>query len=117
MKAWWLVVGVLLSGCASVSDIAETPETMSVISGKSPKAFATCLVDELTESRGPSVIEPIHEGYRVIVPQKLSETDPAALVDISERSNGSTIKVHERLSNLPIRPTDIRDAVEKCISG
>ena len=29
----------------------------------------------------------------------------------------ASIKVHERLSNVPLRPADVREAAEKCISG
>ncbi|MNG27077.1 hypothetical protein D3C84_1121510 [compost metagenome] len=53
---------------------------------------------------------------RVIVPQKLS-SGPAAVFDIEDRSGGSSIKLHERISNVPIRPFDVRDAATACISG
>jgi len=116
MKWTWLACAVLLSGCASVTDIERTPETMSVISGKKPKEYANCVVAQLSDSRGPSVIERKKDGYRIIVPNKLSG-DPAAVLIVDERSNGSSIKVHETLSNVPVRPGDVREAAEKCISG
>jgi hypothetical protein len=116
MKAAWLAVMAVLGGCASVADIEKTPETMSVISGKSPKEYASCFVAHLSDSRDPSVIEKKHDGYRIIVPQKLSK-DPAAVVIVDERSSGSSIKVHESMSNVPIRPGDVRQAAESCISG
>lgn len=116
MKWALIALAVALTGCASVKDIEESRETMSVISGKSPDAYAKCVVEKLTDSRGPSLIEPYQDGFRVIVPQKFS-SDPAALVDITDRSNGSAIKVHERLSNNPLRPGDVREAATECISG
>lgn len=116
MKWALLALAVALTGCASVADIEQSRETMSVISGKDPDTYAKCVVAKLADSRGPSVIEPLHDGYRVIVPQKFS-ADPAALVDITDRSNGSSIKVHERMSNMPLRPGDVRTAATDCISG
>jgi hypothetical protein len=50
------------------------------------------------------------------VPQKLS-SGPAAVFDIEDRSGGSSIKLHERISNVPLRPFDVRDAATACISG
>jgi hypothetical protein len=52
----------------------------------------------------------------VIIAQSLSSA-PAAVFDIEERSGGSSIKVHEFLSNLPLRSTQVRDAATQCISG
>ncbi|EGH17438.1 putative lipoprotein, partial [Pseudomonas savastanoi pv. glycinea str. race 4] len=37
--------------------------------------------------------------------------------DVESRSGGSTIKVYERLSNVPIRFRDVQNAAEACISG
>ncbi|MDE1167956.1 MAG: hypothetical protein PW845_21885 [Pseudomonas sp.] len=116
MKWPLLAMAVLLSGCASVAEIEKSPETMSVMSGKDPKDYADCLVGALAASRKPSTVEPLHDGYRVIVPQKLS-SDPAAVIYIEKRSSGSTIKVHERISNMPLRPHDVQRAATKCISG
>jgi hypothetical protein len=53
---------------------------------------------------------------RIIVPQKVS-SGPTAVFDIEERSGGSSIKLHESMSNVPMRPGDIRKAAEDCISG
>lgn len=116
MKWVWLTAAVLLGGCATVADIEKSPATMDVISGKSPQEYSSCVVGQLGDTRGPSVIERKHDGYRVIVPQKFSK-DPAAVLNVDERSGGSSIKVHERLSNVPMRPGDVRAAAEKCISG
>ncbi|MCY1411616.1 hypothetical protein D9M71_270050 [compost metagenome] len=116
MKWALLALAVALTGCASVKDIEESPETMSVISGKKPDTYAKCVVAKLADSRGPSLIEPYQDGLRVIVPQKFS-SDPAALVDITDRGRGSAIKVHERLANNPLRPGDVREAATECISG
>lgn len=46
---------------------------MSVISGKSPREFATCVQQKLADSRGPLTIEERGSGLRVVVPQKLSD--------------------------------------------
>ena len=115
----WALVAVmaLLSGCATVADIEQTPETMSVMSGKSPHEFTDCVVKHLASSRKPSTIVPFKEGFRVIVPQKFN-ADPAALIDITRRSNdGSSVKVRERIFNMPLRPHDVQRAVDACISG
>ncbi|MNR50693.1 hypothetical protein D3C85_1702510 [compost metagenome] len=61
-------------------------------------------------------MEPHKDGVRVIVPGKLS-ADPAAVFDIEERSSGSSIKLHESMSNVPMRPGDIGKAANECISG
>jgi hypothetical protein len=111
-----LAVDLGMGGCASVSDINETLPTMSVISGKKPHEYAQCLSEKLASSRGALQIEPQKDGVRVIVPQKLS-SGPAAVFDIEERSGGSSIKLHERISNVPIRPWDVRNAATACISG
>lgn len=116
-RVWWgMAVLVLLGGCTSVSEIEQSPETMSVISGKKPQEYAACVMGKLEGSRKPSRLEPMHNGLRLIVPQKLSD-GPAAVILIEERSSGSSIKVHEHLNNLPMRFGDVRKAADQCISG
>ncbi|WP_223484186.1 hypothetical protein [Pseudomonas sp. A-RE-19] len=118
MKWGVLVVPLALAvgGCATVADINESLPTMSVISGKKPHEYAQCLVEKLADSRGALQVEPQKEGMRVIVPQKFS-SGPAAVFDIENRSGGSSIKLHERISNVPLRPWDVRNAATACISG
>jgi hypothetical protein len=116
MKWAWLLLGVVLSGCTSVAEIEQSPETLSVMSGKSPKEYTDCLLAKLASSRKPSVIEPHKDGLRVIVPQKMS-SGPAAVITVDPRSNGSSIKVQEHLQNFPLRPGDVRNAATACISG
>lgn len=89
---------------------------MNVISGKKPHEYAQCLSEKLADSRGPLQIEPHKDGVRVIVPQKLS-SGPAAVFDIEDRSGGSSIKLHESMSNVPVRPKDVQNAANACISG
>ncbi|MCK1790459.1 hypothetical protein [Pseudomonas violetae] len=113
---WFLPFSLAISGCASVSEINETLPTMSVISGKKPHEYAQCLSEKLASSRGALQIEPQKDGVRVIVPQKFS-SGPAAVFDIEDRSGGSSIKLHERISNVPLRPWDVRNAATACISG
>lgn len=116
MKWAWLVMGVVLSGCTSVADIEHSPETLSVISGKTPREYTDCLLAKLADSRSPSTVEPHKDGFRVIVPQKMS-SGPAAVVTVDERSSGSSIKLQEHLQNFPLRPGDVRKAATACISG
>jgi hypothetical protein len=116
MKLAVVILALAMTGCATVEDIEHTPATMSVMSGKSPKEYTECFVNKIADSRKPPLIEPHHDGLRVIVAQKLSK-DPAAILDVESRSNGSSIKVYERLSNLPIRPKDVQHAATFCISG
>ncbi|NUU37316.1 hypothetical protein [Pseudomonas sp. C2B4] len=113
---WGLPLALAISGCASVSDINESLPTMNVISGKNPQEYAQCLSEKLADSRGALQIEHQKDGVRVIVPLKLS-SGPAAVFDIEERSGGSGIKLHERISNVPVRPWDVRNAATACISG
>ncbi|MFH7416830.1 hypothetical protein VSS92_29535, partial [Pseudomonas syringae pv. tagetis] len=80
-----------------VNDIEHTPPTKNVMSGKNPNEYADCFVGNNASSRKPPLIEPRHDGLRVIVAQKLSKS-PAAVVYVESRSGGSTIKVYERLS-------------------
>jgi hypothetical protein len=110
------VLALAMSGCATVADIKQTPPTMVVISGKSPQDYATCVTEKLASSRGALQIEPHKDGMRVIVPQKFS-SGPAAVFDIEDRSSGSSIKLFERMSNVPMRPRDVRNAATECISG
>jgi len=118
MKWGVLVLPLVLvvSGCANVSEINETLPTMNVISGKKPQEYAQCLVEQLADSRGALQVEPHKDGMRVIVPAKFSSA-PAAVFDIEERSGGSSIKLHERMSNVPVRPKDVQKAANTCISG
>ncbi|MCF4996373.1 hypothetical protein GIW70_13730 [Pseudomonas syringae] len=111
-----LPVVLAMSGCASVTEINETLPTMNVISGKKPHEYAQCLTEKLAASRGALQIESHKDGVRVIVPQKLS-SGPAAVFDIEDRSGGSSIKLHERISNVPLRPKDVPNAATACISG
>ncbi|MDN4547460.1 MULTISPECIES: hypothetical protein [unclassified Pseudomonas] len=113
---WVLPLALAMSGCASVSDINETMPTMNVISGKKPHEYSECLSKQLAESRGALQVERHKDGERVIVPQKFS-SGPSAVIDIEERSGGSSIKLHESMSNVPVRPRDVSDAVNACISG
>ena len=114
--AWVLPLFLAISGCASVAEISETLPTMNVISGKKPHEYAQCLSEKLASSRGALQIETHKEDVRVIVPQKFS-SGPAAVFDIEHRSGGSSIKLHERISNVPLRPMDVRNAATACISG
>ncbi|MCE4052493.1 hypothetical protein [Pseudomonas sp. Au-Pse12] len=116
MKRWVWVLVLAIGGCASVSDINQTPPTLSVISGKKPQEYAKCLSDKLSASRGALQVEPHKDGFRVIVPQSLSSA-PAAVFYIEGRSGGSSIKLHEQMNNNPLRPQDVRKAGEACISG
>ena len=116
MKWGVLVAMLVLGGCASVTDIEKTLPTLSVISGKKPDAYAQCLVEQLSKTRKAPQIEPHKDGLRIIVPQKLT-SNPTAVIDIEERSGGSSIKVYESMSNVPVRPGDIRKAATHCISG
>lgn len=116
MKRGVLLLALVMSGCATVSDINQTLPTMNVISGKKPQAYANCVAEKLAKSRGTLQIVPHKDGVQVIVPGKLSSA-PAAVFDIEERSSGSSIKLHEAMSNVPIRPGDIGDAANECISG
>lgn len=114
----WVVVGlaIALGGCASVSEIESTPETLNVISGKKPQEYADCVVQQLADTRGPMDIESRHSGLRLVVPQKVG-SGPAAVIDINERGSGSSIKLYERLSNFPLRLGDVKTAATNCISG
>ncbi|MCW2271023.1 hypothetical protein KC131_24055 [Pseudomonas sp. JQ170] len=114
----WVVaaLAVTLGGCASVSELENTPETLSVISGKKPQEYAVCVQQELAETRGPLEVEKHHDGLRLVVPQKVG-AGPAALVDINERGGGSSIKLYERLNNFPLRLGDVKTAATHCISG
>lgn len=105
-----------MGGCANVAEINETLPTVNVISGKKPHEYAQCLEEKLANSRGALQMEPHKDGVRVIVPGKLS-SGPAAVFDIDDRSGGSSIKLHERMSNVPMRPRDVRNAATACISG
>ncbi|BCX68019.1 MULTISPECIES: hypothetical protein [Pseudomonas] len=113
---WVLPLALAISGCATVSEIDASLPTMNVISGKKPHEYAQCLSEKLASSRGALQVEPQKDGVRVIVPQKLS-SGPAAVFDIEQRSGGSSIKLHERISNVPLRPRDVRNAATECISG
>ncbi|MET0126494.1 MAG: hypothetical protein ABW209_13405 [Pseudomonas caspiana] len=116
MKLAVVILALAMTGCATVADIEHTPATMNVMSGKSPKEYTECFVGKIADSRKPPLIEPHHDGLRVIVAQKFSN-DPAAVLDVENRSGGSSIKVYERLSNMPIRPKDVQHAATFCISG
>jgi hypothetical protein len=117
MKWSVLVLALAIGGCASVADIKQTPPTLAVISGKKPQEYAACVVRKLSTTRRPLQIEPHKDGgVQVIVPQKFS-ADPSAIFEIDERSSGSSIKLYESMSNVPIRPGDVKKAGEECISG
>ena len=117
----WLVaaMSLVLGGCVSVSELEQSRETLDVISGKTPRQYADCVKSKLADTRDPLVEERQgDDGLRLIVPQKLSAgAGPAALVDIDKRGSGSSIKLHERLNNFPLRLGDVRTAATQCISG
>jgi len=116
----WMVAALFLAlgGCVSVSELEQSHETMDVMSGKTPREYADCIKAHLAKSRDPLVEEQRDDGLRLIVPQKLTAgSGPAALLDIHKRGSGSSIKLHERLNNFPLRPGDVREATTECISG
>ncbi|MCD5994921.1 hypothetical protein KDX38_14665 [Pseudomonas sp. CDFA 602] len=116
MKLAVVILALAMTGCATVADIEHTPATMNVLSGKNPQEYADCFSAKISGSRSTPKVEPRHDGLRLIVEQKMSSS-PTAVVDIENRSGGSSIKVYERLSNVPIRFRDIQHAAEACISG
>ena len=117
MKWFVSALALALTGCASVAELEQSPETLNVMSGKSPEQYLTCVQEKLKDRRDPlQVTRGEKNSIRVIVPQKLSEA-PAAVMDISERSAGSSIKLHERLNNFRLRLSDVNNAATQCISG
>lgn len=116
MKWFVPALALALTGCASVAELEQSPETLDVISGKSPEQYLQCVQDKLKGSRDPLQVTRDKNSIRVVVPQKLSDS-PAAVLNISERSSGSAIKLHERLNNFPLRLSDVKDAATRCISG
>ena len=116
MKLAVVILSLAMTGCATVNDIEHTPATMSVISGKNPQEYADCFIEKISSSRATPSVEPHHEGLRLIVAQKMSKS-PTAVIDVETRSGGSSIKVYERLANVPIRFRDVQHAAEACISG
>jgi len=116
MKWFVSALALTLTGCASVAELEQSPETLAVISGKSPEQYLTCVQDQLKDSRAPLQVTRDKSSIRVIVPQKLADA-PAAVMNISERSSGSSIKLHERLNNFPLRLSDVNNAATRCISG
>lgn len=67
MKRSVWVLALAMSGCASVSDINQTPPTMSVISGKKPHEYAKCVADKLASSRGSLQMEPHKKDRKSVV--------------------------------------------------
>lgn len=116
MKWFVSALALALTGCASVAELEQSPETLDVISGKKPEEYLVCVQNRLQDSRETLQVIREKSSIRVIVPQKLSDA-PAAVMDISERSSGSAIKLHERLSNFPLRLSDVNNAATQCISG
>ncbi|MDY7560334.1 hypothetical protein QN382_15050 [Pseudomonas sp. 10B1] len=117
MKIAVAILALAMTGCATVADLEHSLPTLSVISGKSPQAYADCVAHKLIDSRKPPLVEPHHDGLRMIIAQKFS-SDPAAVLLIESRSNnGSSIKLYEHFSNVPIRPKDVQNAATACISG
>lgn len=68
----WMVaaLAVTLGGCVSVSELEQSRETLDVISGKSPRAYADCVKQNLADTRDPLVEEQRGDGLRLIVPQR-----------------------------------------------
>lgn len=116
MKWFVPALALTLTGCASVAELEQSPETLDVISGKSPEQYLLCVQERLKDSRDPLQVTRNKDSILVIVPQKLSDA-PAAVLNISERSSGSSIKLHERLNNFPLRLSDVKNAATRCISG
>lgn len=114
---WCLpALALALTGCASVAELEQSPETLAVISGKSPEQYLHCVQEQLKDSRDPLQVTREKNSIQVVVPQKLSDA-PAAVMNISERASGSSIKLHERLNNFPLRLSDVNNAATRCISG
>ncbi|MGE8410323.1 MAG: hypothetical protein ACN6QH_25200 [Pseudomonas sp.] len=116
MKWFVAALAVTLTGCANVAELESTPETLNAISGKSPEEYLLCVQQQLQDSRGPLQVTRDGEHIRVVIPQKLADA-PAAVLKINERSSGSSIKLHERLNNFPLRLSDVNNAATRCISG
>lgn len=116
MKWFVSVLALTLTGCANVAELEQSPETLDVISGKSPEQYLTCVQEHLKDSRDPLQVTREKNSIRVIVTQKLTDA-PAAVMVINERSSGSAIKLHERLNNFPLRLSDVNNAATRCISG
>ena len=59
-------LAMTLGGCVSVTELEQSRETLDVISGKSPRAYADCVKQKLADTREPLVEEQRGDGLRLI---------------------------------------------------
>ena len=64
----WMVaaLAVTLGGCVSVTELEQSRETLDVISGKSPRAYADCIKQKLADTRDPLTEEQRGDGLLLL---------------------------------------------------
>lgn len=110
-----LIASILLSGCASYSEIQDKTPTLELSSAKAPDVFAGCIAPKFMEI-WPGMVFVIPDGVSTVVAVAGASTGfMAATLTISPTSTGSHVSLRE-MSHINLGNTYKRgrDAAQAC---
>ncbi len=101
---------LLLSSCATVSDLRESAPIVTGESSKSSNDYAACVAAKWGETHYTVTSVPIKNGIAIMLPNSTAGVD--AVVDIVNTDKGVSYKLYERAPSLT--PKRIDDAITSC---
>ncbi|WP_413730786.1 hypothetical protein [Sodalis sp. RH22] len=101
---------LLLSSCATVSDLRENAPIVTGESSKSSSDYAACVAAKWGETHYTVTSVPIKNGIAIMLPNSTAGVD--AVVDIVNVDKGVSYKLYERAPSLT--PKRIDDAITSC---
>lgn len=101
---------LLLSGCATTTELSNKEPKLQFSSSKSARDFAACISTKWGEKRSSVVTNLLPNGYTVSIVYETVGADAVATIVDSE--SGSSIKYSERLPSLS--PSWMSEYVKSC---
>jgi uncharacterized lipoprotein YajG len=108
-----VVAVVLLSGCASPSDLKQNAPSISANTSKDPKQYALCVFPKWQDARSTSTMSETQNGYRLIAANDMMTDE---VLEISKSTLGSKVSLYQRMPWAKmVGRGAIEDAVQDCI--
>jgi len=105
---------LLLSGCATYSEMATRPVSYSATTPKAPQAYADCLLPKLMDTNAASHIVPRGDGLDIVVPVGGGTPQAVMMTFDVTPSGGATIVQMRHMASLSEFPKQWKQA-QSCL--